>query len=243
MKLPIYFFGDNHFTPNPHVSNNKKIQKLKDFINLIDQNGGSIFIMGDFFDYYFEYKKNNPSFFNDLLDLFDRIKNKGIDIYFIAGNHDYWIGQKFRSSVTQAFLKDQILVTGKKRIFVTHGDGLLSWDWGYRMLRLIIRSKLVIFIYSLLPKALAFYIANKVSYLRKDSHRIDKKILDKIHNELINFARIKWAEGCDIVIMGHYHHSFYFEENNKELIILADCSEKKFNYAKYDGETISIDSL
>ena len=216
---------------------------MKEFFNLIEKNGGSIFIMGDLFDYYFEYKKNNPNYFDDVFNLFEKIKDRGIEIYFIAGNHDYWIGKKFRSHITQAFLRDQILTVGEKKIFVTHGDGLLSWDKGYRLLKSIIRNKIFIFIYSLLPKSIAFHIAKKVSYLRRDSNRIDKKNLEKIHNELINFARSKWIDNCDVVIMGHYHHSFYFEENNKELIILDDCSDKKFNYAKYDGESISIESL
>ena len=57
MQLPIYFFGDNHFSPSPSSSNDKKIKKLEEFIDSLDKNCGSIFIMGDFFDYYFEYKK------------------------------------------------------------------------------------------------------------------------------------------------------------------------------------------
>ena len=48
---------------------------------------------------------------------------------------------------------------------------------------------------------------------------------------------------CDIVIMGHYHHSFNFNEGQKQLIILDDCCDQQFNYAKYDGDSISVESL
>ena len=85
--------------------------------------------------------------------------------------------------------------------------------------------------------------AEKISYDRKDSHQIDNEKLEKIHSELIQYSRSKWNEGCDIVIMGHYHHSFNFKENKKELIILDDCCDQQFNYAKYDGNSISIESF
>jgi UDP-2,3-diacylglucosamine hydrolase len=104
MQLPIYFFGDNHFSPTPSLSNDKKIKKLKDFINSLEENNGSIFIMGDFFDYYFEYKKNNPDNFKDIFLILDQIKKRGFEIYFMAGNHDYWIGDKFRSYTTKSYL-------------------------------------------------------------------------------------------------------------------------------------------
>ena len=243
MQLPIYFFGDNHFSPTPSLSNEQKIKKMEEFILEIENSKGSIFIMGDFFDYYFEYNKNNPNYFERIFSLLEKIKTKGIEVYFIAGNHDFWIGKKFQSVITKSFLSDQILSEGNKRIYVTHGDGILSWDKGYRLLKFILRSKIFRFLYSLLPKNIALKVANRISYERKDSHKINNDKLEKIHSELIQYSRTKWDKGCDIVIMGHYHHSFNFSENQKQLIILDDCCDQQFNYAKYDGNSISIKSL
>ena len=243
MQLPIYFFGDNHFSPTPSLSNEQKIKKMEEFILEIENSNGSIFIMGDFFDYYFEYNRNNPNYFERIFSLLEKIKTKGIEVYFIAGNHDFWIGKKFQSVITKSFLSDQILSEGNKRIYVTHGDGILSWDKGYRLLKFILRSKIFRFLYSLLPKNIALKVANRISYERKDSHKINNDKLEKIHSELIQYSRSKWDKGCDIVIMGHYHHSFNFSENQKQLIILDDCCDQQFNYAKYDGNSISIKSL
>ena len=243
MQLPIYFFGDNHFSPTPSLSNEQKIKKMEEFILEIENSKGSIFIMGDFFDYYFEYNRNNPNYFERIFSLLEKIKTKGIEVYFIAGNHDFWIGKKFQSVITKSFLSDQILSEGNKRIYVTHGDGILSWDKGYRLLKFILRSKIFRFLYSLLPKNIALKVANRISYERKDSHKINNDKLEKIHSELIQYSRTKWDKGCDVVIMGHYHHSFNFSENQKQLIILDDCCDQQFNYAKYDGNSISIKSL
>jgi len=243
MQLPIYFFGDNHFSPTPSLSNEQKIKKMEEFILEIENSKGSIFIMGDFFDYYFEYNRNDPNYFERIFSLLEKIKTKGIEVYFIAGNHDFWIGKKFQSVITKSFLSDQILSEGNKRIYVTHGDGILSWDKGYRLLKFILRSKIFRFLYSLLPKNIALKVANRISYERKDSHKINNDKLEKIHSELIQYSRLKWDKGCDIVIMGHYHHSFNFSENQKQLIILDDCCDQQFNYAKYDGNSISVKSL
>ena len=243
MQLPIYFFGDNHFSPTPSLSNEQKIRKLEHFIDVIENSGGSIFIMGDFFDYYFEYNINNPNYFEEVFSLIKKIKAKGIEVYFIAGNHDFWIGKEFQSVTTKSFITDQVLSVGGKKIYVTHGDGILSWDKSYRILKFILRSKIFRFLYSLLPKSIALKVAEKISYERKDSHKIDNNKLNKIHSELVEYARSKWNKGCDIVIMGHYHHSFNFKENKNELIILDDCCDQQFNYAKYDGNSISIESF
>ena len=89
----------------------------------------------------------------------------------------------------------------------------------------------------------ALKVAKRISYERKDSHKTNHKKLERIHSELIQFSRLKWNKGCDIVIMGHYHHSFNFNEGQKQLIILDDCCDQKFNYAKYDGDSISVESL
>ena len=104
MQLPIYFFGDNHFSPTSSLSNERKIKKMEEFIHVIEKSKGSIFIMGDFFDYYFEYKKNNPNYFEKIFLLLEKIKSKGIEIYFIAGNHDFWIGKEFESLTTKSWL-------------------------------------------------------------------------------------------------------------------------------------------
>ena len=83
---------------------------MEEFIHVIEKSKGSIFIMGDFFDYYFEYNKNNPNYFEKIFLLLEKIKSKGIEIYFIAGNHDFWIGKEFESLTTKSFLNDQILL-------------------------------------------------------------------------------------------------------------------------------------
>ena len=242
MQLPIYFFGDNHFQLSSSEKEDKKIEKFSQFLNMITNNNnqGTLFIMGDLFDYYFEYKNRTPEYHQKIFALLADIKNKGFDIHFVAGNHDYWIGKHFKSHVTESYLDNTVFTVNNKKFYITHGDGILSWDKSYRCLKSILRSRLFIILFSLIPESIAFKIAKKISYERKDSHKIDREKEEKIHTELENFATQRISEGCDYIIMGHYHHSYHKKLNGGELILLGECDEKNYNYVIFDGNTLEI---
>jgi len=199
-----------------------------------------LFIMGDFFDYYFEYANQQKSEFDEIFSKIEKMKDNGFEIYFIAGNHDYWIGNYFKKYTNKTFLDDTTITHNNASIYVTHGDGILSWDTSYRLLKKVIRSNIFIKTYSLLPRSIALKIANKISYERKDSHKIDQDKLKRIHDELEGFAKEKIAEGHNYVIMGHYHHSYNKKLNGGELILLGKCDKKNYNYAVFDGEKLEI---
>mgnify|MGYP005833207407 CR=1 FL=1 len=242
MQLPIYFFGDNHFQVSSSKKEEKKIEKFWRFLNAIKNNNdkGTLFIMGDLFDYYFEYKNRTPQYHKEIFALLADVKNEGFDIHFVAGNHDYWIGKHFENHITKSYLDDTAFTINNKKFYITHGDGILSWDKSYRCLKSVLRSKLFIRLFSLIPEIIAFKIAEKISYERKDSHKIDRQKEDKIHKELESFANNKIQEGCDYIIMGHYHHSYHKKLNNGELILLGECDEDNYNYAVFDGNQLKV---
>ena len=242
MQLPIYFFGDTHFKLQKSSQEDKKIEKFSQFLRTISEenNKGSLFIMGDLFDYYFEYKNKTPEYYKEIFTSLKDIRQKGFDIYFIAGNHDYCIGDHLKSHVEDCFLNDTTVEANNKKFYITHGDGILSWDKSYRLLRCILRSKLFIILFSLLPEKMAIKIAKKISHERKDSHYLDQEKINRIHNELETFASEKIKDGFDYIIMGHYHHSYQKKLNNGELILLGECDEKNYNYAVFDGDKLEI---
>ncbi len=242
MQLPIYFFGDTHFKVSKSNQENKKVEKFSQFLDSIskDNTKGSLFIMGDFFDYYFEYKNQASSHYEKIFTKIEEITNKGFEIYFIAGNHDYWIGNYFKKHMTKTFLDDTTVTHNNKSIYITHGDGILSWDNSYRLLKRVLRSNIFIKTYSLLPKSIALKIADKISYERKDSHEINEEKINKIHNELESFATEKINEGYTYVVIGHYHHSYHKTLGDGELVLLGECNEVNYNYAMFDGDKLEI---
>lgn len=247
MNEKIYFFADVHFKGTSSGEEEKKFLKFQHFIKQIIQNNikCSVYVIGDLFDYYFEKKTliANKNYKRVFLE-FDKLKKHNIQSYFIAGNHDFWIGKEFKKHFTDCFLEDHIITKNNINFYLTHGDGILSWDRKYRILKKIIRSRIFIILYSLLPGFIATKVGKTISEKRKDSHKLDNQVLEKIQLELKEFSAKKWQEGNDWVIMGHYHHLFQFSNNDGNgLLILDDCDENQFNYAVFDGKNLLLEKI
>jgi UDP-2,3-diacylglucosamine hydrolase len=247
MNEKIYFFADVHFKGTSSDIEDKKFLKFQQFVRKLIQDNirCSVYVMGDLFDYYFEKKtlianKNYKRVFME----FDKLRKHNIQPYFIAGNHDFWIGKEFKKNFINCFLEDHVVTINNKNFYLTHGDGILSWDRKYRILKKVIRSRIFIILYSLLPGIIAEKIGKTISEQRKDSHKLDDKVLEKIQSELKKFAERKWQDGNDWVIMGHYHHLFQFSNHKgKGLLVLGDCDEIQFNYAVFDGENLLVEKI
>mgnify|MGYP002839470700 CR=1 FL=1 len=110
--------------------------------------GGTLIIGGDFFDYWFEYKNQIPSGYDSILNALKDLHNNNIKIHYIAGNHDFWdFGYLSNHAGLEFYKGDLELNSSNKKILITHGDGILKSDVGYRVMKKIIRSKLFIFLY------------------------------------------------------------------------------------------------
>ena len=112
-----------------------------------------------------------------------------------------------------------------KKILITHGDGILKSDYGYRFMRKIIRSKLFIFLYKLLPAKLTCSLAKKISKSSSDYNHHDKYV-NTIKHDTLEYAQKKWEHNYNIVCIGHYHQTGIKNINNNKLIYLGDWLSK-----------------
>ena len=140
MKTPVYFISDVHLKLNIDTTEKERRDKLYRLLDHILESGGTCFFVGDLFDFYFEYPDLVPKAYMDFYQKALEMKKGGIDLHFLLGNHDYWV-QEFMNDLVmdKIHLDDAIIEVNGKKFFITHGDGLLSWDHGYRILKRIIR--------------------------------------------------------------------------------------------------------
>ena len=222
LELPIYFISDNHFSMQKSDAEQIRREKLFTLFDKIESTKGTLIIGGDFFDFWFDYKYVVPKGFNDILFRLEQLHKSGIKIHYILGNHDYWdfgsFTQKFGAIVHEGDLEFDI--DGQK-ILVTHGDGLLKNDVGYRIMKRIIRSKLAIFLFSLFHPDWGCALARKVSNTSSHYHHHDDKSV-AIRIEMREYARKKWNEGYDVVLIGHYHQTEIETSEEKSLIFMGD---------------------
>ena len=139
MKLPLYFISDCHIGMNIDSYEIERRKKLFSIFKRIKESGGTLIIGGDFFDFWFHFKSHDPECYKDIIKELAELKNKKVDIHYIAGNHDYWDFGFMESKFATKFYKSDLIIDSfKSKILITHGDGLLKHDAGYRFLKKII---------------------------------------------------------------------------------------------------------
>jgi len=234
MKTPLFIVSDNHFQRiNTPLEESRK-QRFYSLLNHIKSTGGTLIIGGDFFDFWFEYKGYTPSEFIEIFERLKNLKDSGVEIYYILGNHDYWdFGFFNKMFATKTFKNQCCIEKDNQKILIIHGDGILKDDYNYRIFRKIIRSKLCIFLFNLLSPRVGYLIASKISNADKPSEYYkDNELIKK---KLTDYAERKW-EDIDVLLVGHYHQSGIIKRNNKKLIFLGDWLNK-FLVTVYNDNT------
>ena len=223
MKKPIYIVSDNHFLLEKNDVEKRRRKKLFKLFEKINKSGGTLILGGDFFDFWVQSYYSIPNFYNDILDEISKLRKNKIDIHLVAGNHDYWdFGFLSKNYGLFFHKKDFEFSIDNKKILITHGDGILKDDKGYRLMKKIIRSSLFIFVIRLIPSSIMSFFAKFISNSKSKFGRTE--ILDdKYKIELKNYAQKKIEKyGYHAVLMGHYHQKGIHKINNSYFIHLGD---------------------
>lgn len=222
MNTPVYFISDNHFQFTDFYNEDFRRDLLFNLFSKIKNTGGSLVIGGDFLDFWFDYGKTQIPGYESIFDALEDLNSNGIKIHYVLGNHDFWdfgyFCTKFGATVYHENLEFCI---ENERILVTHGDGLLKSDYGYRLMKKIIRHPISIFLFSLLRSKIGCKLASKVSKTSRhfNSGYEENKAVIKDINE---FANSQFKNKINTVLVGHYHKTGINEIQNNRLIWMGD---------------------
>jgi len=232
-----YFISDVHLGEQAARVEKKRIGQFVQFLQLLEKDAGRIFFVGDLFDFWFEYKYVIPKKHFTVIRQLARMRDKGIEITYLAGNHDFWLGSFFDRELGIQTRTDEWTGTlSGKRFYLFHGDGVAKKDHGYRILKKVLRNRLSIRIFRWLHPDWGIPLARFVS---GSSRQYTNRANLNDHDDYIEFAREKFREGFDYVIMGHRHEPFEMEETGKKYINLGDWLEH-YSYAVFDGTDLKI---
>ncbi len=238
----IYFVSDVHLGA-PALKNNREREMLfARWLDEIKQDVEELYLMGDIFDFWYEYKKVAPRGFTRILGRIADLTDNGIPVYFFPGNHDLWVFDYLPSELGVKVHREGTVkeIKGKK-FFLAHGDGLDKDDKGYIRLKKIFTNKKMQWLFSRLHPNFAMYIAHKWSA----SSRISKMGLDEIF-EVENDGMYKFArnflthEPVNYFIFGHRHAMVNNKINENSRYILLGDWIKNFSYGVFDGETFEL---
>ena len=195
----IYFISDAHL--NLEFDENESL--LVKFLSQIKDQASHLYILGDLFDFWFEYKHAIPSAYLQTLSALLSLTQSGVKVVYLPGNHDFWMGDYLSRQAGITMTGDNLDIEHQgKKIHLIHGDGLACGDKGYKILKKIFRFKPNIWLYKLLPVDLAYKLALKTS----GASRKYTSAKDMGLQGYYDYAEIKIKAGFDTVIMGHTHY-------------------------------------
>jgi UDP-2,3-diacylglucosamine hydrolase len=239
----IYFLSDFHLgAPNAAASLVRE-KKIIQFLDEITDKAAAIFIIGDMFDFWYEYKKVIPKGYVRLLGKLASITDAGIPIHFFIGNHDMWMSGYFEKELNiPVYHEPKTFTWNDKRFYIGHGDGLGPGDHGYKFIKKVFRNPICKWLFGWLHPDLGIGLANYFS--RKSREKTgtgDEHFLGEDNEWLIVYSKeILQTAHYDFFIFGHRHLPIDFQLSaNSKYINLGDWISN-FTYAEFDGTSLKL---
>ena len=234
-----YFISDAHLGINSKEENINE-EKLVKFCNFIKDSAKELYLVGEIFDFWFEYRTVVPSRHFKVLNAFHNLILSGTKIIYVGGNHDIWKGDFLTKEVgIEVHFKPITVDIDGKKVLIHHGDGFLKNTLNFNFAKKILRNKAFIFLYKLLHPDIGIPLGKAT--IKKIRERVYKKVdLDKARLEYKK-AAIEFLQNSDIdvLIMGHTHKADFYNKDGKTYINLGNWITD-FDYAVLEEERLYL---
>ena len=204
MRKNYYFVSDLHFGLLSDREERVRELSFVKFLDSIQNDALELYILGDLFDYWFEYKRVIQKGFHRTFTALEDLTLAGVKVKYIIGNHDFMHRDYFEKYLGVELLEGEIETTIERtKFYLAHGDGLVKNDYGYLILKKIFRNKFMQKLYSLVHPNLGIKIARGTSKTSRD-YTGNKNYGEE--DGMFEFAKSKIDQGNDYVILGHSHN-------------------------------------
>jgi len=232
----IYFASDQHLGAPTAEASLAREKKFVNWLDTIKDDAGTIFLLGDLFDFWFEYKTVVPKGFVRVLGKLAELKDSGIDIYFFVGNHDLWMGDYFKKELNiPVFHEPQEFDINGKIFLIGHGDGLGPGDYGYKRMKKVFTFPFFKWLFRWLHPDIGVRLGHYFSVKNKlISGDEDARFLGEENEWLAQYCRKKLTEKhYDFFVFGHRHLPLEINLNeNSTYINLGDWIQY-FTYGEF----------
>ena len=242
-KNRIYFASDLHLGMQPMENSRLRENIFVDWLEQIRHDAKELWLLGDVFDYWFEYTKVVPRGFVRFLGKLASLADEGIEIHIFPGNHDVWFYSYLTEEIGVSIHQKILIKTwNNKKFMLGHGDGLLKSDRGYRILQGIFRNKVMQWLYARIhPNGSTSFAQwwSRKSRTKKGAY-VPFLGIDKEHQVIFAKKTLDMQPDINYFIFGHRHIPFqiYLSPTSK-VICLGDWIIN-FSYAVFDGEELHL---
>lgn len=242
-KTNIYFLSDFHLgAPTPEVSLVRE-KKIVAFLDQIKYDAAEIFILGDLFDFWFEYKKVVPKGYVRILGKLAEITDMGIPVHFFVGNHDMWMRDYFQKEMNiNVYFEPHPFVLQGKKFLIGHGDGLGPGDHGYKFIKKVFRNRISQGLFGALPPYIGIGVADFFSRKsRQKTGQTDEQFMGEDKEWLILYCKeILKTKFYDYFVFGHRHLPINFDLTDKSKYINLGDWIKYNSYAVLINGELSL---
>lgn len=247
MQIPkgkkIYFASDNHLGAPTKEASLPREKKFVAWLDTIKKDAAVIFLVGDLFDFWFEYKTVVPKGFTRTLGKLAEISDSGIPIHYFVGNHDLWMNGYFEEELNiPVYHKPKEFTFNNKTFFIGHGDGLGPHDKGYKRMKKVFTNPFFKWLFRWAHPDIGMRIAQYLSVKNKlISGDDDATFLGEENEWLAIYSKEKLKEKHrDYFVFGHRHLPLNIDlSENSKYINLGDWITY-YTYGVFDGEGFKL---
>jgi UDP-2,3-diacylglucosamine hydrolase len=247
MQIPqgkkVYFSSDNHLGAPTLEMSKPREKKFVAWLDHVKKDAAAIFLLGDLFDFWFEYKTVVPKGFTRTLGKLAEISDSGIPIYFFVGNHDLWMRDYFKTELNiEVFHKPQEFTFNNKHFLIGHGDGLGPGDKGYKRMKKVFTNPFSKWLFNWLHPDVGVKLAQYMSVKNKlISGDEDAKFLGEDNEWLVQYCKLKESQKHrDYYVFGHRHLPLEIEINETSKYVNLGDWIQYYTYGEFDGEVLVL---
>lgn len=241
----IYFLSDFHLGAPDHARSLERERLIVRFLDEIKDDTAELFLAGDMFDFWYEYRTVVPKGFVRLLGKLGEFADAGIPMHFFVGNHDMWMKTYFREEFNMpVYFEPKEFERNGKKMLVGHGDGLGPGDHGYKRLKKIFRNPFSQFLFGILPPMLGMGLAGYMSRRsRAQTGSTEEVFLGEEKEWLLIYCKeILLQKNIDFFVFGHRHLPIDYRLSAESRYINLGDWIRYFTYAVFDGEKMELKS-
>lgn len=239
----VYFASDMHLgAPNETASKARERLLIK-WLDEVSQDAAAIFLMGDIFDFWYEYKHVIPKGFTRFLGKLAELRDEGIPIIFFTGNHDMWMFDYFPQELgIPIYRTPERVVLGNHQFFLHHGDGLGDHDKFYKVLKKIFNNRICQWLFGWLHPNVGMWIAQSWSQHSRLTHAGEEERFKGADREwLLHYCKEQEAnQHHDYYVFGHRHLNLDLEVSETSRYINLGEWVSLYTYGVYDGTQMKL---
>ncbi len=239
----IYFASDFHLGVPDAQSSLAREKRIVAWLDLVKGDAHSIYLMGDIFDFWFEYKHAIPKGFIRLQGKLAELRDAGMPIYFFTGNHDMWLFDYFEKELGIVIYRQPVVLeVGKKKLFIGHGDGLGPGDNIYKILKRFFNSGICQWLFARIHPNLGIAIAQFWSRQSRIANtRNEEKFTGEEKEFLFSYCKNMEAKSHhDFYVFGHRHLPLDLKINYASRYINLGEWVHFDTYASFDGDHMEL---